>query len=155
MPDILSPHFTVREFLATAHRAHVEEQERTWSENPELLANAQRTCAVLEQIREMVGPLRITSGYRCGALNTAVGGRPTSRHVLGLAADVQPIEMDEREAMWRIASALKAGALPDVDEAILEMGWLHIQTTVSGGSPRHLVLQTHDGVHFEPFKKVI
>ncbi len=153
MPDILSPYFTVREFLATAHRSYVEEQGRTWAEHPELRANAQRTCALLEQIREMVGPLRVTSGYRCGALNTAVGGRPASRHVLGLAADVQPIEMEEREAMWRIAAALKAGALPDVDEAILEMNWLHIQTTASGGSPRRLALQTHDGVHFAPFEE--
>ena len=34
------------------------------------------------------GPIRITSGYRCAAHNTTVGGVSTSRHLIGIAADV-------------------------------------------------------------------
>ena len=43
----------------------------------------------LEEIRALCGnhPLKVSSGYRSGALNTAVGSKPTSAHCLGLAAD--------------------------------------------------------------------
>lgn len=33
-------------------------------------------------------PIHITSGYRCPEHNAAVGGKPNSAHVRGLAADV-------------------------------------------------------------------
>ena len=32
----------------------------------------------------------VNSGYRCNALNKAVGGSQTSAHVLGTAADIEP-----------------------------------------------------------------
>lgn len=45
--------------------------------------------AVLDPLREWYGkPIRITSGYRCEALNKAVGGSDTSQHRLGEAADI-------------------------------------------------------------------
>ena len=43
---------------------------------------------VLDPIRERWGvPLRITSGYRCKALNDLVGGKESSQHLAGYAAD--------------------------------------------------------------------
>lgn len=151
MTEMLTPHFSVKEFLVTSHRALVDVQAKSWAEHEFIRKNAQRTCVMLERIREMVGPLRITSGYRCGELNDAVGGRPTSRHMLGLAADVQPIDLDNRTAMRRIVDALKVGALQEIDEAILEMNWLHLQIVPPGLVPRRLVLMTSDGIHFEGF----
>lgn len=45
--------------------------------------------AVLDPLREWYGkPIRVTSGYRCKALNEAVGGSDTSQHRLGEAADI-------------------------------------------------------------------
>lgn len=38
-------------------------------------------------------PVRITSGCRCASHNKAVGGVPSSRHLDGLAADIQPIDL--------------------------------------------------------------
>ena len=47
--------------------------------------------AVLQPLRSAWGkPLAINSGYRCKALNMAVGGVPTSQHMKGEAADVCP-----------------------------------------------------------------
>lgn len=46
--------------------------------------------ARLQQLRDMVGPLKITSGYRCKKHNKNVGGVPTSQHVKGSATDVVP-----------------------------------------------------------------
>lgn len=43
---------------------------------------------VLDPIREQWGvPVRITSGYRCKALNDLVGGKENSLHLTGRAAD--------------------------------------------------------------------
>lgn len=44
---------------------------------------------VLDPAREMWGrPIRVTSGYRCTALNAAVGGSRNSQHITGRAADI-------------------------------------------------------------------
>lgn len=44
---------------------------------------------VLDPAREQFGePIMITSGYRSGALNKAVGGVPNSYHLIGRAADL-------------------------------------------------------------------
>lgn len=45
---------------------------------------------VLDPLRAAYGqPIRVSSGYRCPALNTAVGGAATSVHMNGYAADLQ------------------------------------------------------------------
>lgn len=41
---------------------------------------------VLQPLRDIAGvPLQINSGYRCGELNAAIGGVPTSQHMKGEA----------------------------------------------------------------------
>lgn len=46
-------------------------------------------------------PLTISSGYRSYALNTAVGGARTSQHMNGLALDIVPTSISNRElAEW-------------------------------------------------------
>lgn len=45
---------------------------------------------VLDPLRAAYGmPIKISSGYRCPALNKAVGGVATSVHMIGYAADLQ------------------------------------------------------------------
>lgn len=45
--------------------------------------------AVLDPLREWWGgPIKVNSGYRCEALNEAVGGSPTSQHKLYEAVDI-------------------------------------------------------------------
>ena len=45
---------------------------------------------ILDPLRAAYGmPIRISSGYRCPALNKAVGGVPGSVHQIGYAADLQ------------------------------------------------------------------
>lgn len=44
----------------------------------------------LQRIRNRFNvPITITSGYRCPAHNKVVGGSKSSRHMLGLAADIR------------------------------------------------------------------
>lgn len=49
-----------------------------------------QTLEILEQVRTHFGqPVIITSGCRCIAHNTRVGGAPNSQHTRGRAADIQ------------------------------------------------------------------
>lgn len=45
--------------------------------------------AVLELVRCKFGAVKVTSGYRCNAHNKAIGGKEKSKHLLGIAADIQ------------------------------------------------------------------
>ena len=83
----LSEHFDLSEFTrsATADKLHID---NTIPE--ELIPNLKNLCEqVLEPLREHFGiPVIISSGYRCPALNQAVGGVPNSQHLKGEAADI-------------------------------------------------------------------
>ena len=103
----------------------------------------------------MVGRLFVTSGFRCPNLNREVGGRISSRHVLSLAADVISLDCTIEETMATIGRAFAAGALLDCDEAIREMGWIHIQAAPRGIPPRHLLLATDDGIRFKPYERAL
>jgi zinc D-Ala-D-Ala carboxypeptidase len=120
-----SPHFSFAELTVTDHREFLEEQDKAPAQ---VCANLVRLATdLLEPARALVGPLHVNSGYRCPALNAAIGGSKTSAHMDGLAADVFPLEMDLREAYERLAQS----GLP-FDQLIFEFGrWIHI------GAPRH------------------
>lgn len=52
-----------------------------------------------DRYRENVGrPVRVVSGYRCPGHNKAVGGARASRHLLGDAMDVPPVQHYTRTA---------------------------------------------------------
>ena len=72
---------------------------------------------VLDPLREAWGkPIHVNSGYRCQALNKAVGGVPASQHMRGEAAD---ITAGSREANRQLYSLMRQLKLP-VDQAINE-----------------------------------
>lgn len=96
-------------------------------------------CLVLDAIREELGPLTVTSGYRSHALNVLIGGSARSAHVRGEAADVKG------GGGWDATVALdkiQALGLP-VDQVIAyhpdRGGHLHIGIVV-GGEPRRQYL---------------
>lgn len=106
-------HFTPAEFTRsdTARRLGIDN-----SLPPELLPNVENLVAkVLDPLREWYGaPVHVNSGYRCPALNRAVGGVPTSYHVRGMAAD---IDTRSREENKKLFDYIKAN-LP-----FTELGW--------------------------------
>lgn len=83
----LSPHFTLQELTrsATAERLGIPN-----AFTADVVDNLQRLCTeVLEPLRAHLGhPIHINSGYRCPALNKAVGGVQNSFHMKGRAADI-------------------------------------------------------------------
>lgn len=91
--------------------------------NGEIIANLQVLASELERVRTLLnGPLIITSGYRCAALNDAINGSSTSQHMKGLAADFicpragTPVEICRR---------LEASGI-EFDQLIYEFTWCHI-----------------------------
>lgn len=81
---------------------------------------------VLQPLRDAWGkPLKVNSGYRCKALNAAVGGAPTSQHVKGEAADIaagDPVKLARL--------AVKLG-LP-FDQMILYPTFVHFSHKLNG-----------------------
>lgn len=82
------------------------------------------TCALgLERVRSLLGqPLTIDSGFRCPALNKAVGGVPDSAHLYGYAADFICPDFGTPSD---IARAIVASDL-EFDQCIQEGTWVHI-----------------------------
>lgn len=101
----------------------------------ELQDNLRLLARGLDRVRLLLGHrLDISSGYRCDALNAAVGGAPGSQHTLGLAADFCCPRFGPPLA---IARAIRASDI-DFDQLILEFGdWIHISFSVA---PRRRVL---------------
>lgn len=101
---------------------------------PAAMANLRLLAGVLDRAREYLGhPVFVSSGYRATAVNRAVGGKPTSAHVHGLAADITcpgfgpPIE---------VAKALANSGI-EFDQIIHEFGrWVHISIPKPGTEPR-------------------
>lgn len=66
---------------------------------------------LLETVRAHFGrPVRINSGYRTVQHNRAVGGKPQSRHLLGMAADIA-VEGTPPAAVQTYAETLGVGGL--------------------------------------------
>lgn len=88
MEDRISKDFKFSEFTKsdTAARLHINNAITSWEVRDNIKALVED---VLQPLRDAWGgPLFINSGYRCLELNKAVGGVPTSQHVLGQACDV-------------------------------------------------------------------
>ena len=81
---------------------------------------------VLQPLRDAWGkPLHINSGYRCPALNEAVGGVATSQHRLGEASDVAC------DNPYELASLAKELNLP-YDQMIIYPTFVHISHRLKG-----------------------
>ena len=79
-------HFTISELIYS--RDH---WKRIWNRTtPEVEQNLTALVAtILDPLRERYGkPINVNSGYRCQALNKAVGGVRNSQHLTGEAADI-------------------------------------------------------------------
>lgn len=80
--------------------------------------------AVLDLLREWYGkPIRVNSGYRCEALNEAIGGSKTSQHCLGEAADITAGSKEENKKLFEYIK----DKLP-FDQLINEsdFSWIHV-----------------------------
>ena len=83
----LSKNFVLSEITRsnTAKRLGVNNEP-----NKKHLQNLQRLISnVMQPMRDSLGPIRISSGYRSKELNRAIGGSSKSQHCKGEALDIQ------------------------------------------------------------------
>ena len=89
---------------------------------------------VLDPLRKAWGgPIKVTSGYRCPALNAITpGASPTSQHALGEAADIQAVP-NTKANNKKLYELIRSLNLP-VDQCINEYdySWVHVSY-----GPRH------------------
>lgn len=79
-------------------------------------------CDCLQPIRDKIKkPMIITSGYRCPALNRAVGGVSNSQHLKGQAVDFHINGMSIKDT---IDFVINSGV--PFDQIIDERSWVHI-----------------------------
>ena len=135
----LSPHFKLVEFTrsATAQARHIDN-----TPDEEQIKNLKFLCDnVLEPLREQFGPIIIGSGFRCPALNTAVGGVKNSQHKTGEACD---IHLPSIEVGKKYFEFLKK--LPIFDQLIWERNnprsnhyWIHVSIKRSGKNRKQVI----------------
>lgn len=98
------------------------------------------TQNILEPLRIAWGSsINVNSGYRCDALNKAVGGVSTSAHRLGWAADLVPgngkiDEFGKFTRDWLVKNRIKFDQI--IFETKGKTKWLHIGYRSSTGSQR-------------------
>jgi hypothetical protein len=132
MEDTLFVHFKLAEFAASAI---AREKGISNIPPPVVVQNLGRLASLLQQVRSLLGdlPIKITSGYRSPELNKAVGSKPTSMHVFGLAAD---FVCSSFGPPLRICRAIAGSAL-QFDQVIHEFGrWVHIGLALPGAPNR-------------------
>ena len=104
---------------------------------------------VLQPLRDCLGALRITSGFRSPELNKAIGGSTKSQHCKYEAVDLQYFKRGKMDNI-KIYQALKELGLP-FDQVILEFGdateyidpenpaWIHLSYTINDNRCQELV----------------
>lgn len=124
----LSQHFDLSEFVVSSTAAaHGIDNTPPQEIVPRLVLVAE----MLERIRSTINvPLTVTSGYRCDALNRAVGGVPDSDHTRGHAADIvaplfgTPYQL--AKALAPLVGTLGIGQL--ILEGVKGKRWVHVST---------------------------
>ena len=136
---ILTKHFTLEEF---SHSSTAKARGIDNTVPKQLVPALRNLCErVLEPLRERVKePVIISSGYRCPALNKAVGGTNTSQHMKGEACDIY---MEDKEKLRKWFAILLDG---DFDQLIFERNrrtdrcWIHVSCKPDTSLNRHQVI---------------
>jgi zinc D-Ala-D-Ala carboxypeptidase len=118
MTTWLTAHFALEELACTQHR------EFDNTPPPDVVETLRRTAERMEAVRRLLGdrPIIVSSGYRCRALNRAVGGARASAHLTGHAVDFNCFGYGDPLAVCRVI------AESDLvfDQLIEEGTWIHI-----------------------------
>ena len=129
----LSPHFTLEEFTVsqTATRLGIDN-----TPSGQVIANLQNLCVnLLEPLRLRVGPIKISSGYRCSLLNKRVGGASNSDHLYGCAADILVPGMSVYDVACLVRDEF------NYDQVIQEFGrWTHVSLRMVPSQNRKMPL---------------
>lgn len=135
----LSKNFTLSEIIRsnTAKRKGINN-----SPTDKHLKNLQLMIThLIQPIRDELGPIRVTSGYRSPRLNRSIGGSRKSQHCKGQALDLQ-FWQDGKMENKKIYDFIKESGL-EFDQMINEFdfSWIHI--SYNHKSNRNVVLEAY------------
>jgi len=146
----LSNNFTLKEltYSATALRRGIDNEP-----TKEGVMKLTLLAAFLQKIRDRIGALRITSGYRSPELSEAIGSSSNSQHCRYEAVDLQYVKRNKMDNL-AIYNALIDLDL-DYDQCILEFGgtefidpthpyWIHLSWKISDNRRQTLVAYKDD-----------
>lgn len=86
--DFITPHFRWSEFSPSGKSGIPTRYQ------PNVIALAKD----LEELRKLIGPIRVTSGFRTLNHNASVGGASKSQHLYGRGADIVPLRVSVAKA---------------------------------------------------------
>ncbi len=128
-------HFTIGELCAsTTADARGIKNTPMLQETGNLKALADN---VLDPLREWYGkPIYVNSGYRCPQLNRMVGGKPTSQHLKGEAADITAGSKEENRKLF---AYIRANLTFDqlIDEK--NFSWVHVSFKRNGENRKQII----------------
>lgn len=114
----------------------------------EALLNVLSRAPYMELARMSIGG-RFNSVYRSPAINSAIGGASTSRHMRGLAVDLHPGRPHNAESASRhIWDMALAGTLGKIHKVIWEPNWVHVSWRAIDEDPIRLVFLKKDSSGF-------
>lgn len=133
-------YFTLKEFIKsdTAEKKGIDNTP----DFTEVMHLDELRRVILDPMREAWGgPLVVTSGFRCKALNNAIpGASKTSAHLSGYAADIRPTDKrrTSKFIIWAAGWLVDNGIRYDqcIDEQIGGERWLHIAVRDNNGRQR-------------------
>ena len=110
--------------------------------------------SVLQLLRDRIGALRITSGYRSPQLNTAISGSNKSQHTKCEAVDIQYVKRGRMDNLLIYQALIDLDI--DFDQCILEFGdstktsdptspaWIHLSYKITDNRKQVLVAYKDD-----------
>lgn len=138
MTTQLTAHFALEELSCTQHRA-IDNRPP-----PDVVTTLRTTAERMEEVRRLLGDriISVSSGYRCPALNKAVGGARGSAHLTGHAVDFNCYGFGPPKAICRAIAECDLA----FDQMIEEGSWVHISFATPG---RRQVLTKRAGGGYE------
>ena len=106
-------------------------------------------ASLLQPIRDRWGRIEISSGFRCYAVNSAVGGVNTSQHCSGEAADFVPLDADIDDVFRWIVNESNLNFGQCINENRAWHRWIHISLPREGG--RNMEALVYDGKSYTRF----
>lgn len=151
MVEGYSKFFTFEELTDSEEHKELVEQNRI--DAIKYVNSGKRLSKLCESIRDILGGVAIkgNSGFRNEKLNKAVGskqdgkeGRKLSNHCKFEAADLNILNMTEKQAFDKLMKAKKDGLLPDLRKVLMEGSWLHVEVSMAVGDYKGFFV-SHDG----------
>lgn len=158
----LSKNFTLKEltYSSTALRRGINnEPSKEGIYKLTLLATE-----LLQPLRERLGALRVTSGYRSPELNTKIGGSANSQHCKYEAVDLQYVKRGKMDNLMIYQTLIELGV--DYDQCILEFGdstatsdpsypaWIHLSWKINDNRKQTLVAYKNES-NLTNYRKLI